>query len=179
MQPGSDLEKEFVEHFRKAYISKVEENSYEQVYKIMVEGKYGAGARNPFIPVDWKKVLEENKCPFCPEMISLTEKGYSCTKCGFIIPLQLWDKAIDERKRGKGLKQELIRLLLKAHAQGLGERQIAAYKEVAEDEAAQELESKKTKQDVDATQNRDKMSGDLHRRSGITIRKTGGGDERK
>jgi hypothetical protein len=64
-------EREIIDHFKKEYIMLAQEKAVDDIYRMLVRHKYGAGLRDPMLPVDWKKVFEENQCPACQDMISL------------------------------------------------------------------------------------------------------------
>ncbi|MFH0862516.1 MAG: hypothetical protein V1875_05740 [Candidatus Altiarchaeota archaeon] len=169
---GTDetLEREAFEHFKREYLSAAEDSSEDEVYQLMVAHRYGPGARDPMIPVDWDRVFGVGRCPECADTITLGEKSYSCGKCGLRIPLAVYDKAVEEYRRKMAIREEDDVVREKMANVGYDSRRVSMIYEAAVAEALDELKVKRRRQAMPAPQEPDKRAG-----SNLT----GGRDEKK
>jgi len=166
------LEKEVKDLYRTIYLIEAESVAQQQIQRLLIEHKYGKGARDPLEPVDWGKVYKENKCPECGDIISLREQEYHCSHCGFMIPLNIYDKAAAERKKLAALDAEEAELVKKAKAKGFSDRRLDALMDAGINEGVEELKERIRKREL-----AQKMAKES--RAGANIRRGGGLYEKK
>jgi hypothetical protein len=106
MPEYDETERGIIDHFKREYIMLAEEKAEGEIYKLVVEHKYGKNVRDPMLSVNWGKVFEEKQCPACRDKISLKEYGYLCGKCGFMIPLELYNRAAGQYKNKLRMLEE-------------------------------------------------------------------------
>ena len=137
------LEGEVVDHYKRGYLMSIGENPQREIYDLMVEHKYGAGARDPMLVVDWGRVFGENMCPSCRDMLSLKERAYVCGKCGFAIPTELHGRA-EERQRETAKYAQGDKIIVgKMRAAGYKENRISLLYDAAVEEAMAGIEAKR------------------------------------
>jgi hypothetical protein len=141
MPDYGDLERAVSDYYRRLYLMRSREGAQKRIYRLMVEHKYGPGARDPHLPVDWRGMFSENKCPECRDIISLKESSYACGKCGLTIPLDLFDKAAQERKAQDAIIEEGRAILPRARQAGFDGAKISLLMEAGEETAAEELDA--------------------------------------
>jgi hypothetical protein len=134
------LEREIIDHFKREYLQSAKETADEDIYRLMVEHKYGKGARDPMTPVDWDRVFGENQCPACGDTLSLGEKEYVCGKCRFSVPLELYDKAAKQHRNRMQLIDEEKTVNERILAAKVSEHRLDLLYEAAVDEALKDLE---------------------------------------
>jgi hypothetical protein len=151
MRSDDVLEREVFEHFKRQYISSAEDRAEDEIYQRMIDHKYGKGARDPMQPIDWDKVFEQNKCPECDDIISLAEKAYICGRCGLSIPIELFDKALEEHKRKVKIRQDDDQIREKMRQAGYDKRRIGLIYDAATDEALTDLEDMKRRKALESS----------------------------
>jgi len=134
-------EREIVDHFKREYIMLAGEKADEELYRLVVDHLYGPGVRDPNLHVDWKRVFEENQCPACRDLLSLGERGYLCNKCNLTIPLELYDRAVEQRKNRLKMLEEDAKIREKIKAAGMKDHRVRLLYQAAVDEAVDELDA--------------------------------------
>ncbi|MBD3388245.1 MAG: hypothetical protein GF416_04125 [Candidatus Altiarchaeales archaeon] len=149
MAKEEDLEREAIDHFRRRYLHRVSDTAHEDIYWHVVEHKYGARVRDPHLTIDWVKVFEENQCPACRDTLVLKGENYICGKCGFTLPLELYDRAAGEHAKGKELKAEGEGIWAKMIDAGYDERRIRMLFKTAAEKAREDLMTQHGKREAD------------------------------
>lgn len=163
MQSEDQLEREVFDHFKRQYIQSAEDRAEDEIYWLMVEHKYGPGARDPMQPVDWDRVFGENRCPECDDVISLGVNYYSCGKCGLNIPLQLFDKALEEFRRRVKIRAEDEELSERMRSAGYDRHRISMIYKAASEQALDELKTKRRRQEMESARSDGKSGASLGR----------------
>jgi hypothetical protein len=175
MPKYDELERELIDHFKREYIAQVEETAGREIYQLMVEHRYGKGARDPLLAVDWRKVYEENQCPECKDIISLRGDTYLCGKCGLSIPAELFGRGVSEHKHKIEILAEDRTIEEKARKAKYDERRIGALYDIAVEEASAELDTRQRRREEALNLKEQAAQG----RRGATIRRKGEADEKK
>lgn len=151
MEEYTELEKRFIEHLKKQQISWMSDNTHEKIYNAVVMKSFGPGARDPRISINWGKVFDENLCPACNGTITLKENEYLCKKCGFTIPLDLYDKAASEYHNRKKLFDEDKKIMDEVRKAGIKPNVLKNIYGIAKQQAREEIEKMKAaKNEVDS-----------------------------
>jgi len=164
------LEREAFEHFKRQYLSSAEDRADDAVYQLMVAHRYGPGARDPMIPVDWDKVFGEGRCPECADILSLGEGSYGCGRCGLRIPLPQYDKALQEYRKKAEIREADGPLRQRMVKAGYDSHRIGMIYKAAVAEALDELKAGRRRQTMD-------VKIDSGKRPGSSL--TGGDDGKK
>lgn len=136
------LEREVIDHFKSRYDARVGERADESIYRLMLEHKYQATVRDPYLKVDWDRVFKEKACPACDDALSHEAESYVCKKCGFGIPKTLFDAGSKEHEQDSALAAQEEALMEKAKAAGLTDHRLKLLYDAAVEEARQERERK-------------------------------------
>ena len=139
MTEYDEFEREIIDHFKKQYKSRVGETADEDIYWMMVEHRYGNRVRDPQLTVDWNKVFNENQCPACNDIISLSDEQYICNKCGFAVPVKLYDEATKQYKNRQEIIEEDKKIRDKIKKRGLRDNRVKLLFNTAVEEARREL----------------------------------------
>lgn len=142
MPEYDELETRIIGNWKKQDIAAATYRARQQIYKIIYEHKYGLGARDPHMILDWERIYNENQCPECSDLLSLTGDVYFCPTCGLAIPATLYTKGIDEHKEETALRKEEDALMEEAKAAKYTPRRLNILRKEADDEADKELEEK-------------------------------------
>jgi len=104
----SAFEEELVGYYADDYVEAArlsEDRSLDELEKLVLKSRYGDEYRSSMPAVNWGEFFDKHACPVCGDLVSLQEKRYSCGKCGFKVPIDLYDRALaifrkeDERAR--------------------------------------------------------------------------------
>ena len=137
------LEREVREHFIEQYLSSAEDRGEDEIYQRMVEHRYGPGARDPMLPVDWDRVFAESRCPECGDMVTRGEKSCGCKKCGLVIPSAIYGRALQEYRKKVKKREDDRRLRERMRQAGYDKDRIAKLYNAAVEEALRLLKTRR------------------------------------
>jgi hypothetical protein len=140
-QELEDLESRIHNYFIRHHLSWALDQSDGEIYDLIVKRLYGETSRDPMIPINWKGIFEGNQCPVCKQSISLKEDEYLCSACGFTIPLVLYDRACEEYKNKKKLREEDKKLMDEARAKNINPRVLDGLYKKAMEEAYEKIKN--------------------------------------
>ncbi len=149
MSEFTELEKKLIDYFKRDYMSEALDKASDEIYWLVVEHKFGKGARDPTISIDWDKLFNQNQCPSCDGLIKLEKNQYVCGKCALTMPTTLYDEAERQNKRRTLLEQEDEQLSDEVKKQGIKSRRINDLYKIAEDEAFEEIEKSEKKEEYE------------------------------
>lgn len=173
MPEYNELERQVLDHFKRLYLTRSQPSAEDRIYKLVVEHKYGEGARDPLLVVDWKKVFMENKCPSCDDLLSLGKQSYACKKCGFLIPLSLYDEAVQEAKEKVKFANEGGMLVEKLRLAGIRRERVGELRDVGYVEALDEMDER------ERMRRRQEEEKATEPRRGVTIKNRGVGNAKR
>lgn len=148
MPKYEEFERKVIDFFKRQYLASAKEKAVEEIYDLVVEHRYGPGARTPLMVIDWKSVFKENRCPACGGMMSLQKNRYLCGDCPFTIPLELYDRASKQYEKDVELAGEEDKLVAEMRKKGFDNRRVEALYETAVDEAMGELDAEDRRREI-------------------------------